>query len=193
MTFSVITPHWSYNEQADEMLLACHASLGPVHERIIIVNEPAADGSVRFSTYLNIGFRIATGDFMLAVNNDTVLETGTIDELADANAVTSPVVNGLPTRFWGCFFCLPRSIYERVGGLDENYTGYFEDCDWFLRLRCAGVKFRSVPHVGVRHLGGQSMRQLQASALYRLNGDRFRARWGRDAPSVEEMEILCQE
>lgn len=39
---------------------------------------------------------------------------------------------------WGCFFGFSREKYNLVGGFDENYFAYFEECDFFTNLASHG-------------------------------------------------------
>src|SRR5262249_42218154 len=45
----------------------------------------------------------------------------------------------------GCALLAWRSVWERVGLLDERYYIYAEDCDWCLRARAAGYALLFVP------------------------------------------------
>ncbi|GAB4319194.1 MAG: glycosyltransferase [Candidatus Sumerlaeia bacterium] len=44
-----------------------------------------------------------------------------------------------------------RDVYERIGGLDEEYYMYCEDADWCWRARQAGYLVAYVPFVSARH------------------------------------------
>jgi GT2 family glycosyltransferase len=51
----------------------------------------------------------------------------------------------------GCCLLIKRSTLERVGLFDERFFLYWEDTDWGLRARRAGLRNLVVPRVWVRH------------------------------------------
>jgi GT2 family glycosyltransferase len=55
-----------------------------------------------------------------------------------------------------------REVYERVGGLDEDYPLYYEDVDWCYRARLAGWRVCWLGGVGLMHeVGGSSSTMTQ--------------------------------
>ncbi len=76
-------------------------------------------------------------------------------------AVEASAVPGLV----GALFLVPRSVWDRVGPLDEGYPLYFEDTDWFVRLSRGGFAAWLVPASRVVHLGGQSTARSSARSL----------------------------
>jgi GT2 family glycosyltransferase len=61
---------------------------------------------------------------------------------------------------WVSGACLAtrREVWERLGGLDDDYFMYVEDVDYCWRLRQAGWRVAYLPHPAVTHLeaGGQA-------------------------------------
>jgi len=51
----------------------------------------------------------------------------------------------------GAAFALPRSVFEHLGGFDEQFFLYMEDTDLSLRARLAGYRCIYTPHSVVRH------------------------------------------
>jgi len=51
----------------------------------------------------------------------------------------------------GCCLLIKRSALERVGFLDERFFLYWEDTDWGLRARRAGLRNVVVPRIQIRH------------------------------------------
>jgi GT2 family glycosyltransferase len=52
----------------------------------------------------------------------------------------------------GAFLLTPRQVWERCGGFDEVFTpGYYEDADYCMRLRQAGLRVIFEPSVAVDH------------------------------------------
>jgi hypothetical protein len=53
----------------------------------------------------------------------------------------------------GCAVLFPRSALETIGLFDERFFLLFEDADWSLRARRAGLRLRYCPTARVRHIG----------------------------------------
>jgi len=52
----------------------------------------------------------------------------------------------------GAFLLTPREVWERLGGFDEVFTpGYYEDADYCMRLRQAGLRVVFEPSVAADH------------------------------------------
>lgn len=64
-----------------------------------------------------------------------------------------PAENGLSRPDWvaGMFVVVPRSVYEKLCGLDERYRMYYEDVDFCARARLAGCNVLLDGHVKVVH------------------------------------------
>ncbi len=56
----------------------------------------------------------------------------------------------------GCCLLVARSVFERVGLLDEGYYLYGEDADFSLRARAAGFRPRFVPRARLTHFVSSS-------------------------------------
>lgn len=53
----------------------------------------------------------------------------------------------------GAFILLKREVYEKVGGLDENYFLYVEDMDWNYRIHRAGYEVHYFPELVIQYKG----------------------------------------
>lgn len=172
MGISIIIPHWSFSNEIDEMLRKCVKSLSGYDELIIINNNGTG-----FARAVNQGLKLAKGDYLMVVNNDIQWVYGDLKDLCIPDTVTSPLVNDVPQNFWGCFFCIPRNIYEEIGGLDEQFEiGYYEDDDYIKRLEQAGIEMRSV-YCNIRTLGGNTMEKFDVPKLMEANSKKFNAKW----------------
>lgn len=60
----------------------------------------------------------------------------------------------------GAALMIRRSVFEQVGGFDENFFLWFEETDLLKRIKQNGYKIFYYPKVSVKHLIGQSTRQL---------------------------------
>lgn len=174
---SVVIPHWPMKPEIhDPLLERCVKSLPHVDEFVVVVND-----GIGFAKAVNRGMRLAKGDYIAVLNNDIVWESGDIRDLCIPGVVTSPVVNGRNQPFWGCFFVVPRTVYETVGGLDERYgMAYYEDDDYIMGLKTSGISMRGVDACRVWTEGGQTFRHLdpkEKSELFIRNRDIFNSKW----------------
>ena len=68
----------------------------------------------------------------------------------------------------GAFLMFRRDVWQRLGGLDEEfYPIWFEDVDFCQRAIDAGYRIEYVPRVRARHLGGHSVSQIPEGCRYR--------------------------
>ena len=169
---SVIIPHWPKNDYVNGLLENCRKTLTGYDELILVVNE-----GIGFGAAINWGFKMAKGDYLVLVSND--VEIGDVSKLCDPDAVTCPIVNGLKQEFWGCCFCLPRWVYEKVGGFDEQFKmAFFEDDDYIMRFRQAGIPMR-YKEVEAKTLGGQTLKDMpEKNDFYNENREKFMKKWG---------------
>lgn len=173
MGISVIIPHYPFNEGINETLRKCIKSLSGYDELIVVVNQ--GEG---FAKAVNRGLSLAKGDYLMVVNNDIEWVRGNLKELCIPNVVTSPTVNGGLQQFWGCFFCVPRTVYEKIGGLDEQFgIGFYEDDDYIKRLEQAGIEMMGVGSCDLRNKGGETMKQFDTVSLMKENKAKFDAKW----------------
>jgi len=78
----------------------------------------------------------------------------------------------------GAFLLTPRDVWERLGGFDEVFTpGYYEDADYCLRLRQAGLRVVFEPSVAVDHFeNGSEVKVGDALRISERNMVTFRDR-----------------
>lgn len=172
---SLLIPHVPYSKEADEMLDTCVNSLSGYDELILVVND-----GIGYGASFNRGLKYSKGDFIVCVSNDTRLVRGSIKDLCVDGVVTTPLVNGSQMQF-GCFFCMPRSIYEKIGGFDERFRGaYYEDNDLLTRWQGAGIELRQIKEVEVLHTGGVTVKAIMNEGeLVERNRQIYLDKWGR--------------
>ncbi len=84
--------------------------------------------------------------------------------IADTRSPTIP--NYAVDCVSGAFLMVSRAVYERVGGLDEDYFMYGEDIDWCYRIRAGGYRvWYEGSSVTVHHKGGNGGKR-SAHSLY---------------------------
>ncbi|TMB92170.1 MAG: glycosyltransferase family 2 protein [Chloroflexi bacterium] len=83
----------------------------------------------------------------------------------------------------GCCLIAPRGVWERVGLFDERYFLLFEDCDWSVRARAAGVRLQVALDSVVLHKVSRSFQSCAVSRLgafyYARNGMLYTTRYQR--------------
>jgi len=106
----------------------------------------------RFPTPLTFWFELA-GLNRLRPSNPVNRRYRYLDrDLALAGPVEQPA---------GAFLMFRRDVWQRLGGLDEEfYPVWFEDVDFCRRATDAGYRIEYVPGVAAEHLGGHSVSQI---------------------------------
>lgn len=66
----------------------------------------------------------------------------------------------------GCCMMLKKSLFEEIGGMDEQFFMYQEETDWGLRTAKAGKKTVYNPNTIVTHIGGVTTRAVQVKAIW---------------------------
>lgn len=179
---SVIIP---YMETDDTKHLVLERLLDSLHEYTeIIVVENWKEG---YAVPINFGLSESSGDYLVVMNDDLVLRNGTLQDLVDPNFVTSPLIDGKAQPFWGCCFCIPAWVYNKIGGLDERYRiSYFDDDDYINELRKAEVPMKSVSTVNFENVdgGGRTLHTFpDHQEFFEENKKLFIEKWG-NTPGV---------
>lgn len=112
-----------------------------------------------------------------------------MDEMLKASAhfTRGHIGQTFPLRT-AAFFCvmLPRSVYERVGPLDEAFgRGFFEDDDYCRRIEQLGLRIVCAEDVFVYHHLSASFNKLkdqERQALFEENKAIYEAKWGKWIP-----------
>ena len=184
---------------------------------VTIVTNPDNRG---FAAANNQAARLARGEILVLLNNDTVVPPGWLDGLVahlDRNpsiGVVGPVTNScgneaaIATTYTDLgqmlayaaghmrahagelrdiemltLFCaaLRRTVWDEVGGLDEQYrVGMFEDDDLAMAVRALGKRVALAADVFVHHYGGAAFGALSPRSYLRIwweNRRRFEAKW----------------
>lgn len=66
----------------------------------------------------------------------------------------------------GAFFWMRRPVFEELGGFDEDFFLYFEDCDLCLRIRDSDRQILFFHGAEVHHARGGCSRSVRARRLY---------------------------
>lgn len=161
--------------------------------------EIAGPSPFVFARNANLGICTAGDRDVLLINDDVrFTRAGTLETLRRV-AHSNPCIGILSPQFIGqvgnllqraayplpgltfsaqrlCFTCvyLKRAVIDRIGLLDERFTGYgAEDDDYCWRVQAAGLRLVVTPEIVVRHGFGK---QTQATTSFdRTNRMNFRA------------------
>jgi GT2 family glycosyltransferase len=178
---SIVIPHCP-GEYHDRLLKRCVDSLSGYGELIVVANER---NTIGFTKAVNHGLRLAKGDYIMVVNNDIVWREGSLEDLCKPRTITSPsMTNSLGERsnqfFWGCFFVLPREVYEKIGQLDEQFYLYCSDTDLVMRARQAQLNLESVSTCNIFTEGAQTTQFIDGrNKMSDDDIERFIAKWGK--------------
>lgn len=176
MKVSVVIPYMESFPEKRDILKTCVNSFTGADEIIVVSNWREG-----YAKPINKGLAIAKGDFLIVMNDDLIWDGGSLKRLCDETAVTSPVVNGKLQDFWGCAFCIPKWVYEKLGGMDERYTiSYFDDDDFWWTLKKENIPHHCVPTVNVSTKGGTTLDKFpDRNEFYEANKQKFLEKWGR--------------
>lgn len=179
------------------------------------------DENLGFSAANNQGLALGKGDYLVVLNNDTVVTSGWAMGLIrhlrrdPTIGLIGPVTNNIgneakvPVEYESleempseaarytlahmgqafdirtlAFFCVmvPRTTYERIGGLDEAFgLGFFEDDDYCRRVQEIGMKCVCAEDVFVHHNLSASFNKLgeeRKRKLMEKNRQIYEAKWG---------------
>jgi len=161
----------------------------------------------------NQGVRLSTREWTVIMNNDVIVAPGWLEGLLafarqTGAEIVSPAIREGPLNYpfreyaadfmrrmggvhrWGlangiCFM-VRRRVFEAVGSFDENFrVGQFEDADFFLRAKLAGVKMATTGGAFLHHFGSvtqKAIRQTPPSGGGRAydaeNRAYYRRKWG---------------
>lgn len=123
----------------------------------------------------NAAAKLGSGELIFCLNTDTTVYPDTLRELAREVDASGPEVGLWELRqfpyehpkfydpltletSWssGACFAMRRSLWERIGGFDENIFMYGEDVDLSWRVRAEGYVLRYTPKAVVNHYCYQS-------------------------------------
>jgi GT2 family glycosyltransferase len=191
-------------------MLACDYDPGRLD--VIVVDNASTDGSsamvaeefpqVRLirreenvgTSGWNDGFAIASGDYVLALDDDCYLDgDGLKRAIAAAEAERADLVSFAVTSsfdpnyrfneryrtgllsFWGCAVLVRRPVLERLGGFDPGIFVWAHELEFMLRFFDAGFRHLHLPEVVAVHMKDISghWTDFFSSRAYRVNSRHF--------------------
>lgn len=133
-------------------------------------------GQFHYNRFANIGAKSGSAPWIMVANNDLIFEDGWLHHLLSAgHPIVSPHnpgdrrqgglsrnsvgdVNGRHLSGW-CY-ALERSLWEQIGGLDEDFFGWCADDAVIEQVRAVGIKPMLVPKSRVRHLMSKTLSKV---------------------------------
>ena len=73
----------------------------------------------------------------------------------------------------GCSLLAKRAVTERIGLLYEGYFSYFEEADWCVRCREAGLRVVWTPRARIWHKGARSVNKVSGFQIRYMTRNRF--------------------
>ncbi|GAA4413089.1 hypothetical protein GCM10023089_30410 [Quisquiliibacterium transsilvanicum] len=197
--------------------------------RIAVLNAE----NLGFGGGVNSGMARASGEYLVILNNDTIVSPGWARGLRrhlqrdPGLGLLCPVTNNIgneaqvalpgatPEEVFAsarrynlartgkllplsiaAFFCvmIPRRIWERIGPMDERFfPGYFEDDDYCMRLREAGLRVGCAEDVFVYHELSASFNaesHARRQAIFERSRKLYEEKWGPWKPHTYRPESL---
>ena len=132
-----------------------------------------------YNAFMNLGARQGKAPWILFANNDLLFKSGWLHQLLTADwPLVSPKCpkdarqvdvkrnelgeqNGRNLSGW-CFM-MSRELYTAIGGLDEEFDGWFADDSAIEQCKRLNVYPMLVPGALVEHLGSTTLKQLPQS------------------------------
>lgn len=119
---SVIIPVYINSPEILDLLSDCVASLVGCDE-LILQFDKTGEG---FSKTVNKGVARSHGEYIAIMNDDTRMLDGSLKDYCKPNTMCRPTIIGAPGKF--ALIVMPRSVWDMVGGLDEDFhIGFYED------------------------------------------------------------------
>jgi O-antigen biosynthesis protein len=167
------------------------------------------DGRFVYSRNVNLGIAASSGDVLLTNDDVRFTQPNTLEIMQNILhkhpevGILSPLIRGDVGEYWQshatntlhytqvrlCFVCvlIRREVIEKVGLLDERFTGYgYDDCDYSRRVVQAGWKLgvtarATVIHGHAEHRRSASFNRQEMgtiNALDALAQKQYFEKWG---------------
>ncbi|NET28211.1 glycosyltransferase [Okeania sp. SIO1I7] len=147
-----------------------------------------------FATANNQGIEIATGDYILHLNNDVEILKPYVKNLCKlaGQGLAGPgyvqsELGELYVEGWA--LCIKKSLLQAIGGWSEDYgLGYWDDVDLCHKARLAGYSITAVPDIKsyIRHLTNTTGRdgRIDQLALHARNRQIYIQKYYSSSPKI---------
>ena len=208
---SIVVPWWDHSELLE--LWEQNLKYLPDTEIIFIDNGSAPKGKTAleefcrrqkikllrnetnrgFAAANNQGAKVATGEYIIHLNNDVEIIDSPIEYLCNlaAEGLAGPLAQNELGEFYleGWALCIKRYLLEALGGWCEDYgPGYWDDVDLSHRARLAGYSLTPVPDANrlIRHITNATGRdgRIDQLALHFKNRKIFIRKYYNSCPKI---------
>jgi glycosyltransferase involved in cell wall biosynthesis/predicted SAM-dependent methyltransferase len=208
---SIVVPWWDHSELLE--LWEHNLKYLPDTEIIFIDNGSAPTGQAAlekfciqqnikllrnetnrgFAAANNQGAKVATGEYIIHLNNDVEIKDSPIEYLCNlaAEGLAGPLAQNELGELYleGWALCIKKYLLEALGGWCEDYgPGYWDDVDLSHRARLAGYSLTPVPDMNrlIHHLTNATGRdgRLDQLALHFQNRKIFIKKYYNSVPKI---------
>lgn len=157
-----------------------------------------------YNKFLNIGFKLCNNDWVLISNNDTIYHKNFLENMFDANQIDDKILSMSPMDdSWhrhklfdksnkiyygyrtsyevaGWSILVHKSVIERIGGFDEQFTFWYQDNDYANSLIQNEIKHALITNSKVTHLLSRSHGLIEQEKKYEMTdglGIKFINKW----------------
>ena len=170
---------------------------------------------IGFPRAVNAGINVATGDFLVVLNNDVIIYASNWLDLLTAPfadptvGITGPMKerSQVINQEFILFFCacISRKVIDKIGLLDEIFSpGYSEDIDFCRRAADAGFKIVQVPdeshnyyapsrrtgNFPIYHVGNETFKDVPDANLIHRNHAIIVERYGVKDMSIAKAQAI---
>ena len=182
--YSIIIPIYDPKEQMEKIISDCLLSViknsKENYEIIPIYNV------VGFSMAVNMGLERATGDYLIILNDDIIIQDKNwLKKMGVENTITSwrmhPFfITGENVPDGACW-CMSRNVFKKLGKLDDRFNnGYgFEDSDYWMRAKESGIEMKSAD-INLVHLENKTFKSYHSDlkeSMTEKNKQLFLEKW----------------
>lgn len=131
-------------------------------------------GDFNYNAFMNAGAEVCKNEYIVFCNNDLIFHKGWFTEMLkyDFDCMSprsmrdfrqwnyiEPIISGygIGTVFSGWCFMLKRSIWEEIGGLDEDFKFWYADNATVEQLKRINVTPKLITNSFVEHIGSQTL------------------------------------
>ena len=165
-------------KMTEDAISSCISGAGDLLVNCIVVEQAKGvrykgattiypDGEFRYNAFANMGAKTGCSENIVFANNDLVFHDGWLKELVGSNSpAVSPAdpnnnrqanvsnlsgfTNGV--NFSGWCFMLSRELWNKIGGLDEDFKYWCADDSVIEQIRKSGNTPKLIPSAKVTHL-----------------------------------------
>lgn len=125
-----------------------------------------------FTATVNKGLAKATGDVLIALNDDITVKKGQLDRFIDLRdmEIASPAdTSSSPDDKFGACWGMTARTYRFLGPLDEQYRNFYSDLEYYQRAKKEGVEIIKWYDIVLEHPESSTYKLLDKEVL--LNDD----------------------